>query len=105
MPIFKFTNEEYRNALCYRYLITNPLYKPELKCICKEKITLDPYCHHLVSGCKSHGCRIERHNLVVQEVEYICQYADRHTKREEQDCFITDVNIADPPGRSKETRH
>ena len=56
-------------------------------CICRHHPTLDPYGHHLGSGCLNGGFTINTHNDLVRELNSILRYAGYHTKLEETGIF------------------
>ena len=89
MPAFTLSNEEFRYALLYKFLI--PIRQITLgnKCNCNRKSSVDVFGHHFVAGCPKDNARGERHNLIANTVKTMCQYCKINTTREELHCFIT----------------
>jgi len=58
------------------------------RCVCKERPSLDPYGHHLASGCFIGGHGNNTHYNLVREVNSILHYGGHATKKEEKHLFV-----------------
>jgi hypothetical protein len=95
-PDTTFTDEEYRMALHYRYMLPQPIIPDGTRCTCATRPTLDRLGHHAMTGCKCGGGRQNTHDLVKHVITYACRYALVRTREEEIGLFRTT-----DPGTSK----
>ena len=58
------------------------------KCVCKDHPVLDPYGHHLASGCFIGGHGSNTHYSLVREMNNILHYGGFATKKEEKNIFV-----------------
>lgn len=84
---FKFNSDEFQALLCYRLMLTQPVYVPESKCYCKRTPKLDPYGHHLSAGCAKGGTLHKTHDTMKFVIKDICNFAGLVTRIEEVRCF------------------
>jgi hypothetical protein len=87
--LFSFDNDDFAAALCYRYLIKQPMHIDGISCNCHIQPLLDDFGHHLACGCKDGRTRIDRHDLCVIELEKMIRHAGLLTKREERGLFAS----------------
>ena len=82
------TYEKFRmNSIAYRICLRHRMYLPTInfahgsKCVCKDHPVLDPYGHHLASGCFIGGHGSNTHYSLVREMNNIlhprCSAAER----------------------------
>jgi hypothetical protein len=86
----KFDNYEFRYALSYKFQIPFKDYVDGSVCYCSNKIPYDNVGHHFVAGCYKDGCRVDRHNKLVNTLHYILsRYCGICSTKEERDCLVT----------------
>jgi hypothetical protein len=84
---FRFSDEEFRIALCRRFRLPQHDIITGSRCSCKHKPLLDCFGDHLVTGCGRDGCRKDTHNAVVLCVKDLASVAGIKARLEEQHCF------------------
>jgi hypothetical protein len=89
------TYEKFRmNSIAYRICLRHRMYLPTInfahgsKCVCKDHPVLDPYGHHLASGCFIGGHGSNTHYSLVREMNNILHYGGFATKKEEKNIFV-----------------
>ena len=85
---FRMTAIPYRICLRYRMYLPTINFSNGSRCICKERPVLDPYGHHLASGCFIGGHGSNTHYNLVREVNNILHYGGHATKKEEKHLFV-----------------
>jgi hypothetical protein len=88
---FRMTSIPYRICLRYRMFLPTVNFSNGSRCICKERPALDPYGHHLASGCFIGGHGSNTHYNLVREVNSILHYGGHATKKEEKHLFVDTV--------------
>ena len=87
IPSFKMPPMTFRSALRYRLHIPASLHQAGIRCNCKSRKLLDPFGHHLATGCCKGGRKILTHDIVKYEVGNILRYCGKHIKIEESGVF------------------
>ena len=82
-----FTNEEFRCALRYRYMINQPMITPGIQCTCLRGITLDRLGHHAITGCRNNGSRQFTHDSIKHKISAMLRYACLVSREEEVGLF------------------
>ena len=83
---------DFRTALRHYMYFKMEKFVEGQTCICRHHPTLDPFGHHLGSGCLNGGFTTNTHNDLVRELNSILRYAGYHTKLEENGIFINTVD-------------
>jgi hypothetical protein len=81
-----FSPEQFKTSICYRLLLTIPTFIPGTTCT-SHKVTLDPYGHHISTGCNVKAATIITHNAVKDVLCDMFNYAGLRTVKEEPHCF------------------
>jgi hypothetical protein len=81
------SNSEFRTSLCTRLFIEHSCIIRGSRCTCKNKPSLDPLGHHLMTGCNIEGCRTRTHDMLVLKINDMLRYCGQRTQLEEQRCF------------------
>ena len=82
-----FTNEEYRCALRYRYMIKQPMITTGMQCTCGRGIMLDGLGHHAITGCRNDGSRQYTHDSIKHKISGMLRYACLISREEEVGIF------------------
>jgi hypothetical protein len=87
-----FNNMQFRTAIRFRMMEPILSHIPGSKCSCSlannnGHPTLDQYGIHLSAGCNIDGSRHLLHDMIVLELQSMCQEAGFHTKREPKNLF------------------
>ena len=88
---FRMSSIPYRICLRYRMYLPTINFAHGSKCICKEHPVLDPYGHHLASGCFIGGHGSNTHYSLVREINNILHYGGHATKKEEKNIFVDTI--------------
>jgi hypothetical protein len=92
------TYEKFRmNSIPFRICLRHRMFLPTInfahgsKCVCKDHPVLDPYGHHLASGCFIGGHGSNTHYSLVREINNILHYGGFATKKEEKNIFVDTI--------------
>ena len=94
LPIY----EKFRmNSMPFRICLRHRMFLPTInlahgaKCVCKDHPVLDPYGHHLASGCFIGGYGSNTHYSLVREFNNILHYGGLATRKEEKNIFVDTI--------------
>lgn len=85
----------FRCSLRYRLFMHQENIIEGTVCNCSYKTIIDPFGHHLATGCGLENLRRETHDQIVEELEMIIKYSGKSTKREEANLFL-DIDPDNP---------
>jgi len=88
---FRMNSIPFRICLRYRMFLPTINFSHGAKCICKDHPVLDPYGHHLASGCFIGGHGSNMHYGLVREVNNILHYGGFATRKEEKNIFVDTI--------------
>jgi hypothetical protein len=99
-----FTDDEFRVALYYRYMLPQPLIPEGTRCTCARRPLLDRLGHHAITGCKCGGGRQNTHDLIKHGFSALFSSNGIRGREEEHDCFrATDPDCGKRPDLTVES--
>ena len=104
---FTFKSNVFNTLLRYRLFLPQRGVRPGLRCDCNSSRTsplLDPYCHHIITGCPKNGCGIKIHHAQANTFKELGNMFGIRSTREENGLF-RDANGETIPKRPDVSYH